>query len=158
MRCLARTSACPRARRSGSTCCPATCLWRWRRCSSLPDQQRTLIRGGLVVDGTGGVPYVGDVLLAGDRILAVGPSLTETADTVIDAAGCAVCPGFVDIHRHLDAKAIMNWGGETELRQGITSTVVGNCGFSLAPNSATHRAAQRAFDEPILGPLPEEYP
>lgn len=124
----------------------------------MPDQQRTLIRGGLVVDGTGGVPYVGDVLLAGDRILAVGPSLTETADTVIDAAGCAVCPGFVDIHRHLDAKAIMNWGGETELRQGITSTVVGNCGFSLAPNSATHRAAQRAFDEPILGPLPEEYP
>lgn len=110
------------------------------------------------MDGSGGVPYEGDVLLAGDRILAVGPMLAQTADRVIDAAGRVLCPGFVDIHRHLDARAIANWGGETELRQGITSTVVGNCGFSLAPNSTAYRQAQRAFDEPILGRLPEQYP
>ncbi len=124
----------------------------------MPEHKRTLIKGGLIVDGSGGLPFTGDVLIEADHIQAVGASLPATAETVVDAAGRIVCPGFVDMHRHLDAKAIQNWGGEAELRQGITSTVVGNCGFSLAPNSAAYRDAQRAFDEPILGRLPAKYP
>lgn len=66
-----------------------------------------LIKNGMVYDGLGGEPYRADLLLRDGRIAAIGSCEAE-ADLVIDAAGKVVCPGFVDIHRHCDAKPFNN--------------------------------------------------
>ena len=68
-----------------------------------------LIQNGLIVDGTGRKPYMGNVLLKGDRIAAVG-DVNQDAERVIDADGKVVCPGFIDIHRHCDAKFLQGPG------------------------------------------------
>lgn len=123
---------------------------------------RTLaIRGGLVYDGTGAPPMHADLLIHGDRIFSIEPSnqanLTIAVDRVIDATGMWVCPGFIDIHRHLDAKPFTHgWSGDIEIFQGITTSIAGNCGFSLAPVSDTYATLQRSHLSPILGTLPPE--
>ena len=121
------------------------------------------ISDALIYDGTGVQPRRGEVWIAGDRILAVGEVRPEiAADVEIDARGRIVCPAFVDIHRHPDVRPFWNWSGETELRQGIGTTVVGNCGISMTPASPAFAAQQYAFDEPVLGPMcpdpPQSFP
>ena len=119
----------------------------------------TRIRGGLIYDGSLRDPVQGDVWIEGDRIIAVGAARPQrNADCEIDAAGRVVCPAFVDIHRHPDARPFAGWTGEVELRQGIATTVAGNCGISMTPASAEHAAAQYAFDEPVLGPMCDHPP
>ena len=81
--------------------------------------RKTLIRNGFLIDGTGNSQRLGDLLIEGDRISAVG-TLTDAADEVIDAAGKVVCPGFIDIHRHCDAKFFQDpHVGDAMLAQGI---------------------------------------
>jgi N-acyl-D-aspartate/D-glutamate deacylase len=92
-----------------------------------------LIRGGLVVDGTGGAPREADVLIRGDRIREIGSNLTGSARRVIDARGLVVAPGFIDIHTHSDFTLPVNPRAESKIRQGVTTEVVGNCGLSTAP-------------------------
>ena len=114
----------------------------------------TRIRGGLIYDGSLNDPILGDVWLEGDKIISVGEGGPgRAADREIDAAGRIVCPAFVDIHRHPDVKPFTGWTGEVELRQGIGTTVAGNCGISMTPASPAHAAEQYAFDEPVLGPM-----
>lgn len=118
---------------------------------------RRLIRGGWLVDGTGAPVRQGDLLIENDRIAAVGP-LGAVADAeIIDAAGKIVCPAFIDIHRHLDAKPLLGSSMEIELRQGIATAVAGNCGFSLAPGGGPFAREKRSNDLPILGTYPENY-
>jgi len=117
------------------------------------------IRDGLIYDGSLNAPARGDVWVEGDRILAVGAARPgRTADCEIDAAGRVVCPAFIDIHRHADVKPFVGWTGEVELRQGIATTVAGNCGISMTPASPEYAAAQYTFDEPALGPMCENPP
>ena len=92
----------------------------------------TVIRGGLVVDGTGGDARVADVAIDGERITAVG-DVPDTGRTEIDAAGKAVTPGFVDIHTHLDAQLAWDPIGSSSCWHGVTSVVMGNCGVTFAP-------------------------
>ena len=66
--------------------------------------KRILIQNGTLYDGLGGQPYQADLLVQDGRIAQIAPGITEPADQVIDATGKAVTPGFVDIHRHHDAK------------------------------------------------------
>ncbi|MGX1933188.1 N-acyl-D-amino-acid deacylase family protein [Microbacterium resistens] len=98
---------------------------------------RTAILSGLVVDGSGDEPFLGDVLIAGTRIDAVVPLAARPHDgydaDVIDAEGLVVAPGFVDIHCHSDLTRLAYPGGESRVTQGITTEVVGNCGMSAAP-------------------------
>ena len=75
-----------------------------------------IIRGGTVVDGTGCDPYIADLAVTGDRVVAVGTDLGE-AQTVYDASGCYVAPGFVDIHTHYDGQA--TWDQKWHLRPGM---------------------------------------
>lgn len=119
----------------------------------------TKIANGLIYDGSLNEPTRGDVWIQSDQIIAVGESApTVQADETIDARGRVVCPAFVDIHRHPDVKPFTGWTGEAELRQGIATTVVGNCGISMTPASPEYAAAQYAFDEPVLGPMVENPP
>jgi N-acyl-D-amino-acid deacylase len=91
------------------------------------------IRGGRVVDGTGTEPYRADIAINGDRIVAVGD--VGPADREIDASGLLVTPGFIDIHTHSDFTIPANPAARHAVRQGVTTEVIGNCGFSLGPVS-----------------------
>jgi len=91
-----------------------------------------VIKGGLIVDGTGAEGYHADVGIAGGRIAEIGKVAANGA-RVIDAEGHAVTPGFIDGHTHMDAQ--VNWDpiGTNSCWHGVTTVVMGNCGFSVAP-------------------------
>jgi len=91
-----------------------------------------VIRGGTIVDGTGGAPYEGDLAIAGDRIAAIGKGLPK-GDQEIDARGKLVMPGFVDIHTHYDAQ--VTWANQISPSSwnGVTTVLIGNCGVGFAP-------------------------
>ena len=91
-----------------------------------------VLRGGTIVDGSGRPPYEADVMVHGDRIVAVGRHSGAAGD-VIDARGKLVTPGFIDIHTHLDAQITWDPIGAPLSSHGVTSAVVGNCGVGFAP-------------------------
>ena len=92
-----------------------------------------LIRGGTVIDGSGGARYRADVAVNGDRIVTVGDLDGCAADVTVDAAGRIIAPGFIDAHTHDDRLALSDPGMPAKVSQGVTSVIVGNCGVSLAP-------------------------
>src|SRR5438046_7782165 len=92
-----------------------------------------LIRGGTLYDGSGRPGQIVDVAVAGGRIAALGPALSGEAKRVVDAAGLAVTPGFIDIKTHSDFTLPINPRAESKVRQGVTTEIVGHCGFSVAP-------------------------
>jgi N-acyl-D-amino-acid deacylase len=92
-----------------------------------------LIKGGLVIDGSGAPGEIGDVLVRDGRIAALGRSLSEGAEKVVDAEGLAVTPGFIDIKTHSDFTLPINPKAESKVRQGVTTEIIGHCGFSVAP-------------------------
>ena len=92
-----------------------------------------LLRGGLVIDGSGRPGEIADVAVRDDRIAAVGRSLPAGSARTINAEGLAVAPGFIDIKTHSDFTLPINPKAESKVRQGVTTEIVGHCGFSVAP-------------------------
>jgi N-acyl-D-amino-acid deacylase len=92
-----------------------------------------LIRGGTVFDGTGQPGEPADIGVRNGRIAEIDPPPDSDATTVIDAEGLAVAPGFIDIKTHSDFTLPINPKAESKLRQGVTSEIIGHCGFSVAP-------------------------
>jgi N-acyl-D-amino-acid deacylase len=92
-----------------------------------------LIRGGLLIDGSGAAPTRGDLAIRAGRIAALGAELGGAAGKVIDASGLAVAPGFIDIKTHSDFTLPINPKAESKVRQGVTTEIIGHCGFSVAP-------------------------
>jgi len=92
-----------------------------------------VIRGGTVIDGSGHTGEIADVAVQDGRIDAVGRSLPAGSARVIDAEGLAVAPGFIDIKTHSDFTLPINPKAESKVRQGVTTEIVGHCGFSVAP-------------------------
>jgi N-acyl-D-aspartate/D-glutamate deacylase len=101
-----------------------------------------LIRGGTVLDGSGRPGVLADVGIRGDRVVAVEPLHDAQAHTVIDAPGLTVAPGFIDIHTHSDFTLLVDGRADSAVCQGVTTEVVGQCGFSAAPLGATPDPSQ----------------
>lgn len=93
-----------------------------------------VIRGARVIDGSGRDGFVADVVIRGDRISVVGDADGIEAERTIDAAGRVVCPGFIDLHSHVDFVIDQFPRADGMLRQGATTLVTGNCGLSPFPS------------------------
>lgn len=115
----------------------------------------SLITGATVADGTGRKPEQRDILIRGERIAAVerpgviGPQGRD----VIDASGLVVAPGFIDAHSHADNAPLLTEDDTSKILQGVTTEVVGNCGFSLAPCSPDHQGTLSGLLQRIFPPI-----
>jgi len=126
--------------------------------------KKILIRGEAVYDGSLSPPKKADVLVENGIITRVEPRNTGNISgdfQVIEAK--LVCPGFIDIHRHADVAAFADPAfpsrrnfGKTELLQGITTTVAGNCGLSPVPGDHPWQGEYYSYLEPVTGPISAE--
>lgn len=98
-----------------------------------------LIKNGTVIDGTGRPGERADVAISNGRIAAIGDLAGEQASETLDAEGHVVAPGFIDGHTHMDAQVYWDPLGTCSSYHGITSVVMGNCGFTLAPSRESAR-------------------
>lgn len=114
-----------------------------------------LIRNGQVIDGTGAPRFSADVAVEGDRIAQIGQVEVE-AQIVIDATGCVVTPGFVDMHSHADFSLPVRPTADSMVHQGITTAVIGQCGASPVPLLKETREQVLAMREGGEHPLPWE--
>jgi N-acyl-D-amino-acid deacylase len=94
------------------------------------------IRGGTVFDGSGAPGRVADVAIADGVIREIGPNLHGRRE--LDASGCVVAPGFIDIHTHYDAQVFWDPALRPSSYHGVTTVVAGNCGFTIAPTRPEH--------------------
>jgi N-acyl-D-aspartate/D-glutamate deacylase len=92
-----------------------------------------LIRGGTLFDGAGSDGVVRDLAIGDGRIAAIARDIPAPARITIDATGLAVAPGFIDIKTHSDFTLPINPKAESKVRQGVTTEIIGHCGFSVAP-------------------------
>ncbi|WP_177220251.1 N-acyl-D-amino-acid deacylase family protein [Agrococcus baldri] len=110
---------------------------------------QTVLRGGLIADGHGGDPFLGDVVIAGATITAVVPASVRPSGgydaEIIDCTGRVIAPGFVDIHCHSDLSLLAYPDNESRITQGITTEVVGNCGMTPAPGNADAEGLARVI-------------
>jgi N-acyl-D-aspartate/D-glutamate deacylase len=90
-----------------------------------PQQYDLLIKGGHILDGTGSPWYEGDVAVMDGKIAAIGRLVNPTARRVIDATGLAVAPGFIDLHTHSDYTLLVDGHGQSKIRQGVTTEIIG---------------------------------
>ena len=96
------------------------------------------ITGGTIFDGTGTPGRIGDVAIKDGKIAAAGEAKGNAAETV-EAKGRVVAPGFVDIHTHYDAQVMWDRMMTISPWHGVTTVVMGNCGFGVAPTRPEHR-------------------
>src|SRR5256886_10094056 len=95
-----------------------------------------VVRGGTVFDGSGAPGQAADVAIEAGAIREIGPNLR--GERVLDASGCAVTPGFIDIHTHYDAQVFWDPALRPSSYHGVTTVVAGNCGFTIAPTRPEH--------------------
>lgn len=107
-----------------------------------------VLTNGTIYDGSGGAPFAGSVLIDGERIAAVNPDATPADAQVVDCAGLAIAPGFIDGHSHSDLQVLDD--RPEKARQGVTAEVVGNCGFSPYPMTEENHRSLHQFANGIF--------
>jgi N-acyl-D-amino-acid deacylase len=110
-----------------------------------------VIRNGTVFDGTGSPGRRADVAVRDGRITAIG-QIHGAAATVVDATGLAVTPGFIDVHTHDDLAVLVETDVPYKVMQGVTTDIVGNCGFGVAPFSAAIDLFKLLGPQPAIEP------
>ena len=115
-------------------------------------QYDLIIKNGMIVDGSGAPGYPADLGITDGKIATIG-RINARAGRTIDAEGQAVTPGFVDGHTHMDAQIFWDPIGSSSCYHGVTTVIMGNCGFTLAPCAArdadfVFRNLERAEDLP----------
>jgi N-acyl-D-amino-acid deacylase len=103
------------------------------------------LEGATVIDGTGAAGSRADVGIRDETIAAVGDLSRESAGRTVNVAGRVLTPGFIDMHSHSDWRLWANRRAESKIRQGVTTEVVGNCGFSPAPVATEHLDDLKGF-------------
>lgn len=109
-----------------------------------------IIKNARIADGTGSPIYPGEIAVDSGKIEAVAADLDSDAHRIIDVGGNIVAPGFIDLHSHSDLTALKD-GLQGKIRQGVTTEIVGNCGFSAAPVPREQRELARQVLGPLLG-------
>lgn len=104
-----------------------------------------LLTCATLVDGTGAPARRADVAVLDDRILAIGDLSAMQARETLDLGGLVLAPGFIDIHTHSDFSLLVDGGADSQIRQGVTTEVVGNCGHSCAPACSAARLSKHVF-------------
>ncbi len=105
----------------------------------------TIIKGGTIFNGDGNKPIIGDIAIKNGKIAAIG-NLGNSADTIIEANGLAISPGFIDIHTHTDTKLLTCPRGDSRIFQGITTDIGGNCGDSPFPLSRRFKNVDQFYN------------
>ena len=98
-----------------------------------------LLINGKIVDGTGRSAYQSDLGIKDGKISSIGDLSAASSEKTIDVKGLVVSPGFIDIHTHSDMTHLVDPRAESQIRQGITTEVIGQCGYSLAPRADESR-------------------
>ncbi|MBN4064711.1 D-aminoacylase [Dehalococcoides mccartyi] len=106
-----------------------------------------IIKGATVVDGSGSAGVVLDVGIEGDKIVAIAPNIDAESAETLDANGLVLAPGFIDVHSHDDFHVLIEPEVRHNILQGITTVIVGNCGFGAA-GSAAGKIQMKAINEP----------
>jgi len=115
-----------------------------------------LIKGGLIVDGSGKPPYIADVAVQSNEISLISKCIAQPAVRVVDASGLIVSPGFIDVHTHDDLVLFSDPYNIPKLLQGVTTVVVGNCGFGVCPYSNDTISSLVDYAQPVLGNVSPE--
>jgi N-acyl-D-amino-acid deacylase len=125
-------------------------------------ETRVLFRGGTVIDGSGSTAEVADVRVSAGRIQDVGRLQRHVDESVYDLDGLDLAPGFIDTHTHADCLAFLDTAHEdlalANLRQGVTTQVCGNCGFSPFPVQESFKREMQDHLLPALGPGTRTFP
>jgi len=112
-----------------------------------------ILKGGTIYDGLGIIPKYADIGIIKDKIAFIGNIEDECAHQIINVSGAVVSPGFIDLHSHADFALINSPMSQPKVLQGVTTEVIGNCGFSPAPTSKeTYKLLQKSL-LPILGTM-----
>lgn len=115
--------------------------------SQTRDSYPTIIRGALVLDGTGAAGIKADVAVDGERIVEVAPQIAAKGDIEVQAAGLVLAPGFIDMHTHTDGGIFRTPLSDSKIRQGVTTEVINNCGsgdFPIGPNETARQKRQQS--------------
>ncbi|MBE3128311.1 MAG: amidohydrolase family protein, partial [Actinobacteria bacterium] len=108
-----------------------------------------VIKEGEIFDGAGNPPFKADIGIKGGKIIKIG-DITEKGSTTINADGLVVSPGFIDMHNHADHAILAFPNAECYIMQGVTTSLVGNCGLSMAPINSDNLELTKSYLFPFL--------
>ena len=108
-----------------------------------------VIKGAEIFDGTGNPSFNADIGISEGKIIRIG-EINEKGNKTIDAKGLVVSPGFIDMHNHADHAILAFPNAECYIMQGVTTSLVGNCGLSMAPVNSDNLELTKSYLSPFL--------